>query len=222
MPPRRARLQGYRQPTESNAPPHIPPQCAHLDLPTQHGKILRTYARMTTPAGTVPESDIRWQFDLGGGSLMDMTYVLSATRFVLDAGAPASVLSAKARPFRKDARVDEAMEATLTFTRGSAEGADGDYEVTSQIYTVRVHRPRPKRMILTCLSCCSGYETQFARFHHTARMGAALDRSRDRKRHDLLLQLYDGKPSPFSTVLPECSVLSSLLAAPVPLHRRDR
>ncbi|KAL1980529.1 hypothetical protein VTN96DRAFT_4014 [Rasamsonia emersonii] len=33
---------------------------------------------MTSNPG-VPEGDIRWQFDLSGGSLMDMSYALEAT-----------------------------------------------------------------------------------------------------------------------------------------------
>ncbi|EIN05782.1 NAD binding Rossmann fold oxidoreductase [Punctularia strigosozonata HHB-11173 SS5] len=101
----------------------------------KHGRILRTYARMTSPVGSIPESDIRWRFDLGGGSLMDMTYVVSATRFILDAGAASSVAAAKARPFPKDPRVDEAIEATLVFRHGSAEGKEGEYDVTSEIYS---------------------------------------------------------------------------------------
>ena len=81
----------------------------------RYGRVLTTYARMTTPAGTIPKSDIRWNWDLGGGSLMDMTYVVSATRFFLGVGAPAKVEHAKARPMKEDARVDEAMEASLVF-----------------------------------------------------------------------------------------------------------
>ncbi|KAF8886303.1 putative NAD binding Rossmann fold oxidoreductase [Infundibulicybe gibba] len=62
----------------------------------EHGKIVRTDAWMTsTPE--IPAGDIRWKFELSGGSLMDMTYALSFTRFALNAGAPEEVLSAKAR-----------------------------------------------------------------------------------------------------------------------------
>jgi len=81
----------------------------------KYGEVLSTYARMTTPAGTIPGSDIRWQYDLAGGSLMDMTYVVSSTRYFLDAGAPEEVVSAHARPMKKDKRVDESIEATLNF-----------------------------------------------------------------------------------------------------------
>ena len=70
---------------------------------------------MTSPTGTIPRSDIRWQYALAGGSLMDMTYVISSTRYYLNANTPREVAEAKARASRDDPRVDEAMEATLRF-----------------------------------------------------------------------------------------------------------
>lgn len=65
---------------------------------------------------------------------MDMTYVISSTRFALDAGAPERVVSAHARPSPWDARVDEAMEATLVFRKGAGEGKVGEYDVEAFIY----------------------------------------------------------------------------------------
>jgi predicted dehydrogenase len=35
------------------------------------GRVTRTYARMITPKNTIPGSDIRWKYNLGGGALMD-------------------------------------------------------------------------------------------------------------------------------------------------------
>ncbi|KAI0707130.1 NAD binding Rossmann fold oxidoreductase [Earliella scabrosa] len=84
----------------------------------KYGPILRTYARMTTPQGSIPRSDVRWQYALAGGSLMDMTYVISSTRYFLGAGTPREVVEAKARPSSVDPRVDEAMEATMRFDQG--------------------------------------------------------------------------------------------------------
>lgn len=81
----------------------------------RYGRVKSTFARMTSPAGTVPKSDIRWKWDLGGGSLMDMTYTISATRYFLDADVPMDVEYAKARQFSEDPRVDEAMEARMRF-----------------------------------------------------------------------------------------------------------
>lgn len=94
---------------------------------------MKTTAIMTSPVGSVPLTDIRFQYNLGGGTLMDMTYVLSSTRHALDAGAPVSVVSATPRTLSQDNRVDEAMEATLIFKKGSAMG-EGEYDVTSRIY----------------------------------------------------------------------------------------
>ena len=81
----------------------------------RYGRVVSTYCRMTSPSGTVPKSNIRWQYDLAGGSLMDFTYTVSATRYFLGGEAPSSVESAKARPMEEDPRVDEAMEARMRF-----------------------------------------------------------------------------------------------------------
>ncbi|KAL4805668.1 hypothetical protein BDV18DRAFT_11905 [Aspergillus unguis] len=97
----------------------------------QYGKILRTNALMTASPG-VPEGDIRWQYDLAGGSAMDMTYALSFTRYFLEAQHPAKIHSVTVKPHAKDSRVDEAMYAYLTFTAANSVGG-GD--VHSSIYT---------------------------------------------------------------------------------------
>ncbi|KAI0008429.1 NAD binding oxidoreductase [Xylariaceae sp. FL0662B] len=78
----------------------------------KYGRIIRTEAHMTC-SPEVPEGDIRWQYDLAGGSFMDCTYALSFTRYALHAGRPMKILSAVARPREKDRRVDEAMNVTM-------------------------------------------------------------------------------------------------------------
>lgn len=94
----------------------------------EYGNILRTNAIMTaSPA--IPGSDIRWKFDLGGGSLMDMTYALSFTRYALHAATPKQIVSVSVRPSKGDPRVDEAMYAHLDF-----EAPNGG-DVHSRIYT---------------------------------------------------------------------------------------
>ncbi|KAL2009991.1 hypothetical protein VTN00DRAFT_5798 [Thermoascus crustaceus] len=99
----------------------------------KYGKILRTDALMTASPG-VPDGDIRWQFDLAGGSAMDMTYALSFTRYALHARKPRQILSAVARPYMKDTRVDEAMHSLLVF-----EGPEGQ-DVQSRVYTDMARR----------------------------------------------------------------------------------
>lgn len=94
----------------------------------QYGRILRTDAWMTSSPGP-PDSDIRWQYELGGGSLMDETYALSFTRYAIRAKKPTQILSAVARPHKKDPRVDAGMHILLNF-----EDPNGN-AVNSRIYT---------------------------------------------------------------------------------------
>ncbi|KAI1930538.1 hypothetical protein LOZ20_002153 [Ophidiomyces ophidiicola] len=96
-----------------------------------YGKILSTAAWMTSSIG-IPEGDIRWNFDLGGGSLMDQTYALSFTRYAIHTPhCPKTVLSAVCRPSKNDPRVDAAMHAHLLFTSPT----EPSYSIQSRIYT---------------------------------------------------------------------------------------
>ncbi|OXV09834.1 hypothetical protein Egran_02402 [Elaphomyces granulatus] len=92
----------------------------------KYGRILRTDATITTSPG-IP--GIRWEFDLAGGSALDLTYALSFTRFAIRAGFPREIQSAVVRPSKKDHRVDEALYALLLF-----EDPKG-HLVHSRIYT---------------------------------------------------------------------------------------
>lgn len=94
----------------------------------KYGTVISTNAIMVASPG-VPDGDIRWKFDLGGGSFMDCTYALSFTRYALRADTPVKILSAVARPYQKDSRVDAAMHATLLF-----RDYQGDV-VQSRVYT---------------------------------------------------------------------------------------
>lgn len=94
----------------------------------QYGQIISTDAKMTASPG-VPHGDIRWQFDLAGGSIMDATYALSFTRYALRAALPEKILSAVARPYDKDPRVDAAMNATILFKDQQGQS------VHSRVYT---------------------------------------------------------------------------------------
>ncbi|DAA79442.1 TPA_exp: Uncharacterized protein A8136_0215 [Trichophyton benhamiae CBS 112371] len=94
----------------------------------RYGRIIRTDAWMTS-SPAVPDADPRWQYDQGGGSLMDGSYALSFTQYVLPSKRPKRILSAAARPSRDDSRVDAAMHALLLF-----EDEKGN-PITSRIYT---------------------------------------------------------------------------------------
>lgn len=95
----------------------------------RYGQVLSTDAMMTASPG-VPDGDIRWQYELAGGSAMDATYALSFTRYALRAKLPEKILSAVARPYGKDKRVDAAMHVTALFK----DERNGNV-VHSRIYT---------------------------------------------------------------------------------------
>ncbi|EEP78393.1 conserved hypothetical protein [Uncinocarpus reesii 1704] len=97
----------------------------------KYGNIISTDAWMTASPG-IPEGDIRWQFELAGGSLMDETYALSFTRYAIHTPhPPKTVLSAISRPSKQDPRVDAAMHAHLLF----ASPTDPNRSIHSRIYT---------------------------------------------------------------------------------------
>jgi predicted dehydrogenase len=93
-----------------------------------YGKIISTNATAVC-VPRIPKDDIRWQYDLSGGSLMDLTYALSFTRYALKTGAPEEVTTAKVQTTEHDHRVDSSRSATMRFRTG-----DG-YDVVSTIYT---------------------------------------------------------------------------------------
>ncbi|KZW00995.1 NAD(P)-binding protein, partial [Exidia glandulosa HHB12029] len=75
------------------------------------GKVLSLDGAMSIPRGLMSKDDIRFNYDLGGGAMMDMgTYPLSFIRFITD--AEPSITSAHAIP-ATDPRVDAATFASL-------------------------------------------------------------------------------------------------------------
>jgi predicted dehydrogenase len=80
-------------------------------------KIEEANARGSLPAGGFPMDDIRFNFDLAGGALMDLgTYTISALRGIFRHD-PTRCTSATARlvPAPFDQRCESAMEATYDF-----------------------------------------------------------------------------------------------------------
>jgi predicted dehydrogenase len=45
----------------------------------KYGRVTRTRARMVTPKNSIPGSDIRWKYLLGGGALMDEASLVPRT-----------------------------------------------------------------------------------------------------------------------------------------------
>ena len=79
--------------------------------------------------GTMPESsDLRLQYELAGGCLMDMgCYPVHALRMISQTlfGQEPQVTSAKARLHKPN--VDEALEVTMQFANGATGVADSDF-----------------------------------------------------------------------------------------------
>ncbi|KAL6712395.1 hypothetical protein ACN47E_000272 [Coniothyrium glycines] len=85
-------------------------------------------AAAAIPGGSFPYTDIRFNYDLAGGSLLDLGhYPLSAIRGVFGT-EPTSVISATPRlvPEGFDVRCDERMVATYKFPNGGVGKMSGD------------------------------------------------------------------------------------------------
>ncbi|RPA72589.1 NAD binding oxidoreductase [Ascobolus immersus RN42] len=76
------------------------------------GRVIKTTSSMVVPNLAIPANDIRWNYELGGGSILDEGYAVSAPRFFLQGLRP-EIVSACARSFKKDGRLDEAMEVDM-------------------------------------------------------------------------------------------------------------
>jgi len=82
------------------------------------GNIKSAKSELKLPGGWFSKDDIRYNFDLGGGALMDMgVYPISAVRSVLSS-EPTEVLSATHKAHPGDKRVDGATDAALAFSNG--------------------------------------------------------------------------------------------------------
>lgn len=104
------------------------------------GSITNTYAGMSsTPP--IPSTDIRWKYELSGGSLMDMCNVVSLTRFALHARTPDAVLHATATASQGDPRVDSSMVGTMRFKVGNTNAHFMENNVISTVYTDMVRCP---------------------------------------------------------------------------------
>jgi predicted dehydrogenase len=83
------------------------------------GGVRRVDASVCVPLAR--SGDVRYQYDLAGGALMDTgCYALDVVRLL--GGEPPSVVSAAARTLRADRRVDRAVTAELAFPGGATGG----------------------------------------------------------------------------------------------------
>ncbi|KAF9262879.1 NAD(P)-binding protein [Marasmius fiardii PR-910] len=83
------------------------------------GAIKSLTAGLTAPEGTAPPGDIRWSYELGGGSTMDPgSYAVNVSRYLAAPSKPKSVLSASAVPYSSEPQfkqVDKKFNATVDF-----------------------------------------------------------------------------------------------------------
>ncbi|KAF9463338.1 NAD(P)-binding protein [Collybia nuda] len=83
------------------------------------GTIKSISVALTAPAGTLKSDDIRWQYDLGGGSAMDPgSYTVNLLHY-LASSTSTSVLTASATPYSsmpEHEKVDQRFTATLAFS----------------------------------------------------------------------------------------------------------
>ncbi|KAF8469058.1 hypothetical protein BDZ91DRAFT_721645 [Kalaharituber pfeilii] len=108
-----------------------------------YGRLLSTYARLGVPQGALSPNNIRYDFELGGGALMDLAYTVSITRYMvlgLGAGKPSRIVSVNVKKLGKDERIDTKTEAEMEFdidgqgqTDGEEGGDRGRYTVKSKI-----------------------------------------------------------------------------------------
>ncbi|KAG8214623.1 hypothetical protein J3R82DRAFT_9699 [Butyriboletus roseoflavus] len=84
--------------------------------------VTEIHAALCLPKGFVGDDDIRMDYDIGGGAMMDCgCYPLSCVRYLAKSD-PTAVVSATATKFHKDARIDTATSAALLFPPSSPGG----------------------------------------------------------------------------------------------------
>ncbi|KAL7937631.1 hypothetical protein V8C35DRAFT_293047 [Trichoderma chlorosporum] len=87
----------------------------------KYGHLKAAFTRMILPPGTLGTDDIRFKYELGGGTSMDLCYVLSSSLYWASApndikGTSFEVISAKAQLHKHDKRIDETMDTTIMIT----------------------------------------------------------------------------------------------------------
>ncbi|EHK16745.1 uncharacterized protein TRIVIDRAFT_65506 [Trichoderma virens Gv29-8] len=91
----------------------------------KYGHLTSVFSKMVLPPGTLSSDDIRFKYELGGGASMDLCYVLSSSLYWAAApndvkGTSFEVLSTKPQLSKRDKRVDENMDATITITNADS------------------------------------------------------------------------------------------------------
>ncbi|KAG2151326.1 NAD(P)-binding protein [Suillus clintonianus] len=86
------------------------------------GAIKEVNASLAFPKGLIGNDDIRMNYDIGGGAMMDCgCYPLSCVRY-LTSNNPSAVISATAIRYTGDPRIDTGTTANLTFASSEPSG----------------------------------------------------------------------------------------------------
>ncbi|KAA1469098.1 NAD(P)-binding protein [Dentipellis sp. KUC8613] len=111
------------------------------------GDIQSMEVSLAVPAGALKDSDIRFKYELGGGSVMDMgCYCLSIARDLAHA-APVKVLSASAETSSAFPKIDIGTTATLAFPkRESAAEPPAGSDAQTFPATLQSHFRLPPRL----------------------------------------------------------------------------
>ncbi|KAJ4858933.1 oxidoreductase family, NAD-binding rossmann fold domain-containing protein [Trichoderma breve] len=91
----------------------------------KYGHLTGVFSKMILPPGTLVTNDIRLNYELGGGASMDLCYVLSSSLYWAAApndvkGTSFEVLSTKPQLSKRDNRIDENMDTTITITNADS------------------------------------------------------------------------------------------------------
>ncbi|KAF9455884.1 NAD(P)-binding protein [Collybia nuda] len=119
------------------------------------GAITNISISLTAPSGTAKDDDIRWKYELGGGSTMDPgSYTVNALHYLASSN-PSSVMKASAVPYSsapEHKKVDQRFTATLAFENNIVG------ELYSNLNESRIFGIIPRIPKLTAtVQCESGY-----------------------------------------------------------------
>ncbi|TCD67078.1 hypothetical protein EIP91_000591 [Steccherinum ochraceum] len=104
------------------------------------GAIKSIETKLLIPKGIIPDGDIRYQFDLGGGSLMDAgCYAVSQTRYVAGAN-PSQILTAQPTVDPSNPDIDAAFDASFAFSTTESNPNLGN--VTASIGSALANPPK--------------------------------------------------------------------------------
>ena len=80
----------------------------------KYGELLSMSASLDLPK-LFPDTDIRFQYETGGGACLDLAYIFSATKYFTGGAGEYEVVKATPRLHTNDQRVDEAIEADILY-----------------------------------------------------------------------------------------------------------